>query len=130
MPVVIEKLSNWDEYYYLTIKLNVGNITCDLASIFNIEPCVGSEPLRFPSYLGLNNIMTLTKYNDSYHLEVNGPDGGVYYDQKTDLTDEDFQSLMLQLYNHRLNFIKNATEEDLKKVEILKIIGCQTVMNL
>lgn len=74
-----------ENYYTCEIHLNVGTITCARESFGD---CLDQLDIC------LNQTMSLDYRNDAYFLSVNGPNGGVYYEVKTDLTKDEYDQLI------------------------------------
>src|SRR3989304_2710241 len=80
-----------DEYYYCDITLNVGMINCGKTEVNAIALNVSNN---LNECIFLNPIMFIKKKMNIYKLYVEGPDGGIYFETDTDLTDNEIDEMI------------------------------------
>jgi hypothetical protein len=76
-------------HYYCDIILNVGTVTCGKEFIDTVKS--GNYNI---DWLNLNATMALTYFQNNYWLVVEGPNGGIYFQLCTDLTDAEMSQLI------------------------------------
>lgn len=76
-------------HYVCSVKLNIGEIVCSYDAISSIQN-------NKDEFCYLNATMAIDKdhKDGKYYMSINGPDGGIYYKTETDLTDNEFSSLL------------------------------------